>query len=240
MIVERLLLAASLCFSSLCVVGAAEYEPWSEDVFGEIRKEYGAEAEKRVRYLHDLAVENQGLPVNEKLRLVNDTMNNLPWIADEQHWKKADYWATPIETLATFGGDCEDIAIAKWIMLRHLGVPADHLRLAHVKIRSTGEDHMVLAYVENIDVPREQRTALILDNLDTEVSPATERMDLLAVYATDADGNTVLFNDDGKSRSILAVRENVKMRSLEELKEKIARNMAKLQELNGGRPLLPN
>ena len=58
-----------------------------------------------------------------------------------------------METLATFGGDCEDIAIAKWIMLTHLGIPAKKLRLAYAKVAATGENYMVLAYVDRIDAP---------------------------------------------------------------------------------------
>jgi len=235
-------LVCAVCFglALACVVSAAGYQPWSENVFAYIQEQYGPEAETRVRHLHDLVIENQDASVEEKLRLVNDTLNQLPWIADETHWKKADYWAPPIETLATFGGDCEDIAIAKWIMLRHLGVPADHLRLVYVRLKSTGEDHMVLAYVENPEAPREQRTALILDNMDPDVRPASERRDLVALFATDAQGNVVLFNDEGKTRTIKSVHEHVKMRNLEELKRKIAKNMELLQELNGGKPLLSN
>ena len=65
----------------LFVVGqvfAATYNPWSENVFASINKEYGAQAEKRVRYLHAIILENQNKPVDEKLKLVNDTMKKFP------------------------------------------------------------------------------------------------------------------------------------------------------------------
>lgn len=228
------LIPVLLILSSSHFISAAAYQPWSESVFTHINKEFGPEAEKRVRYLHNLVVANQDKSVDEKLRLVNDTMNKLPWIADKEHWQQPDYWATPIETLATFGGDCEDIAIAKWVMLRHLGVPKENLRLAYVKVKATGENHMVLAYVNRIDLPREQRleTTWILDNIDKRVLRGTERTDLLAIYATDADGNMVVFKDSAGELSILSVREKTKMQKLEEIKKKIAENTAFIEKLN--------
>lgn len=235
------LLVITICLFAAGQLSAATYQPWSENVFAHIEKEYGPQAEKRMRYLHAIILNNQGKSVEEKLRLVNDAMNNLPWIADAQHWKKADYWATPMETIATFGGDCEDIAIAKWVMLRHLGIPAEKLRLAYVKVRATGENHMILAYVDRIDLPREKRlgSIWILDNMNTRLLKASERMDLITIYATDTDGTMVVLKDDGKNRKILGVRENTNMKKLEDIKQKIQENIAQYTEINGGRPLYP-
>ena len=55
---------------------------------------------------------------------------------DDQHWHQADYWATPIETLASNGGDCEDFSIAKYFTLRELGVAEQCLRLTNVNALS--------------------------------------------------------------------------------------------------------
>lgn len=234
MLTRLLLIAILLFLASPQSISAETFQPWSENVFIHINKEYGPDAEKRVRYLHTLVVENQDKTVEEKLRLVNDTMHRLPWIADKEHWQQTDYWATPIETLATFGGDCEDIAIAKWIMLRHLGIPKEKLRLAYVKVKATAENHMILAYIDKIDLPREKRleTTYILDNIDKRLLKATERTDLLAIYSTDADGNMVIYKDSGDGLSILSIREKAKMQKLEEVKKKITENMAFVQKLN--------
>jgi predicted transglutaminase-like cysteine proteinase len=185
---------------------------------------------------------NQNKTVHEKLLLANNTLNKLPWIADKEHWDKVDYWATPLETISTFGGDCEDIAIAKWVMLRYLGVPANKLRLAYVKLKASGENHMILAYVDRIDLPREQREkhTWILDSIDQRLLTAPKRQDLLAVYATDADGNMILITESDNGRVMLGVHEKVKMKKLVELKEKIATNMAFAQKINDGRPLHPD
>jgi predicted transglutaminase-like cysteine proteinase len=237
--IRFLLIPVLLILSSSEFAFAASFQPWSEEVFVQIEKEYGLQAEKRMRSLHTLVVENQNKSIDEKLRLVNDTMNNLPWIADKKHWNKADYWATPMETLATFGGDCEDIAIAKWMMLLHLGIPNEKLRLVYVKVKATGENHMILAYVDRVDLPREKRldSTWILDNIDKRLLKATERKDLLAIYATDDKGNMVVFKDSDKGLTILTVREKTKMQKLEDVKKKIQTNMAKVQAINEGRPL---
>ncbi len=55
---------------------------------------------------------------------------------DDQHWHQADYWATPIETLASNGGDWEDFSIAKYFTLSELGVADQCLRLTYVKALS--------------------------------------------------------------------------------------------------------
>ena len=139
-----------------------------------------------------------------------------------------------METIATFGGDCEDIAIAKWMMLLHLGIPNEKLRLAYVKVRDTGENHMILAYVDRVDLPREQRlgSTWILDNLDKRLLKATERTDLLAIFSTDADGNMVVFKESDSGPVILAVREKTRMHKLEEVRQKIRENLARVQAIN--------
>jgi predicted transglutaminase-like cysteine proteinase len=116
------------------------------------------------------------------LQIVNDQLNRIPWKTDQSHWGQADYWATPAESVASNGGDCEDYAIAKYYLLKELGVPLDRLRITYVKAMKLNEAHMVLAYY-----PRPDADPLILDNLDRRVSPASERPDLVPVYS---------FNDD--------------------------------------------
>ena len=194
----------------------SEYQPWSENVFHYISQEYGPDAEKRLRYLHSMVIENQDLPVMEKVELVNKTLNHLPWIADSTHWKQADYWASPMETIATFGGDCEDIAIVKWVVLVHLGVTREHLRLAYVKIKKTGENHMVLLFVKNPSSPIEELEIYVLDNYVEDVKRGSERKDLLAVYVTDADGNIVLLDEKEGERSIKEDYKELKKNKLED------------------------
>ncbi len=60
---------------------------------------------------------------------VNDFFNQLPFVDDLPHWGVEDYWATPAEALASNGADCEDYSIAKYFMLKELGVPIGKLRM---------------------------------------------------------------------------------------------------------------
>ncbi len=213
--------------------------PFSENILQHVAKEYGVNAEKRLRLFNTLILNNFDKPVREKLDLVNTTVNKLPWLTDQQHWKQADYWATPLETLTTFGGDCEDIAIAKWIFLRFMGISDKHLRLAYVKIKRTGESHMVLLYIENPQAAPEQQRPLVLDNTIADVKKSTERKDLLAVYIFDFNGNVILFTDSGTERSISGVYEQRNLKKLNDLKKMISGSREKYKELNDGRPLLP-
>ncbi len=122
----------------------------------------------------------QRLPGNERelLRSVNTFFNRLPFVTDLAHWKVEDYWATPAESVASNGADCEDFSIAKYFALKELGVPIQRLRITYVKAVRLNQAHMVLAYY-----PEPNAEPLILDNLEDWVRPASERDDLIPVYS---------------------------------------------------------
>ncbi|UUY06451.1 transglutaminase-like cysteine peptidase [Pseudomonas sp. J452] len=102
---------------------------------------------------------------------------------DTEVWGAADYWATPLETLSRGRGDCEDFAIAKYFSLVRMGVPSAKLRLTFVKAQQFNRAHMVLAYY-----PSPSAEPLILDNLQQQIRPASQRRDLLPVYAFNNHG----------------------------------------------------
>lgn len=85
-----------------------------------------------MRDVYQFIVVHLNEPVETQLEAVNDYMNDLTWIADSELWTQSDYWARPFETITAFEGDCEDIAIAKYLVLLLLGVPDEHLGFAHV------------------------------------------------------------------------------------------------------------
>jgi predicted transglutaminase-like cysteine proteinase len=62
-----------------------------------------------------------------ELRLCNRYFNTIPYFPDKVHWQMEDYWATPAETVASHGGDCEDYAIAKYFALKERGIPIEKL-----------------------------------------------------------------------------------------------------------------
>nr|WP_228050871.1 transglutaminase-like cysteine peptidase [Pontibacterium sinense] len=125
------------------------------------------------------------MPEQEKLQRINKFFNlHVYYDEDKKIWQKADYWATPLETLARARGDCEDFTIAKYISLRLLDIPANKLKLTYVNLypvigdNSEKQAHMVLAYY-----PDEQSDPLILDNLQGKILPASKRPELKPVFS---------------------------------------------------------
>ena len=116
------------------------------------------------------------------LRKTNDFYNQVPYFSDMEHWGVEDYWATPVELVASLGGDCEDYAIAKYMTLKEIGVPVERLRITYVRAINIGETHMVLAYY-----PTPDADPWILDNLIPDIKRGSARTDLVPVYS---------FNDD--------------------------------------------
>ncbi len=121
--------------------------------------------------------------IDSLLYEINNYFNKIPYYADEAHWGKSDYWATPIEMLGTNGGDCEDYVIAKYFSLRALGVPEENLRMMFVSALEYNQAHMVLAYY-----PTPNAIPLILDNINRRILPASQRRDLRPVYSFNGEG----------------------------------------------------
>lgn len=210
---------------------------WSPKVFEYVKKNFGDDAEKRVRYLNKVIIKNRNKPIMEKLVLVNNTFNNFPWIADDKHWKKADYWATPFQVISTFGGDCEDISIAKFAMLRHLGVQKDQLYFGYVKLKLSNQAHMVLLYKATPNVSLDTSDVYILDNIDPEVKLGSKRNDIYGIYAFDSNGKIYLIQDDGKQRSIKKSFKPRHFKRFKELKSHFDKEKELFKQLNDGKYL---
>jgi predicted transglutaminase-like cysteine proteinase len=133
---------------------------------------------------------------DRQMRLVNSFFNRVSFVSDIRHWGEEDYWATPVELLATNGGDCEDFSIAKYVTLKSMGVPDEQMRIVYVKALRLNQAHMVLAWYATPDAD-----PLILDNLTNEILPASKRTDLEPVYSFNGEG-LWLNRSGGKSRRI--------------------------------------
>tara|TARA_R110002167_G_scaffold70559_2_gene199168 strand:- start:2622 stop:3287 length:666 start_codon:yes stop_codon:yes gene_type:complete len=148
-----------------------------------VQKIYGTQASQDVAAWNDLLQELEGQDIQQQLSRVNNFFNRQKFVDDIEHWNKEDYWATPIEFIASGGGDCEDFSIAKYFSMRALGVPAIKLRLMYVKALDYNMAHMVLAYYEEPNV-----IPLVLDNLNKNILPANKRDDLQPVYSFNGEG----------------------------------------------------
>ena len=149
---------------------------------------WGGEALKRVLLWESVLKANAGQADSVKLAHVNGFFNQIRSVPDRVNWGVRDYWATPIEMLAVNGADCEDFAVAKYFSLKLLGVAESRLRLTYVRSyerrqRLSITSHLVLLYYRDPDAE-----PLVLDNLDPEIKPASERADLVPTYSFNADG----------------------------------------------------
>lgn len=121
-----------------------------------------------------------------RLKRINTFFNRrIEYSEDREVWGQPDYWASPLETLNKGAGDCEDYAIGKYFSLIASGVSAAKMRLVYVRAEVGGTvlAHMVLAYY-----PDPLAEPLILDNLITDIRPASRRPDLAPVFSFNAEG----------------------------------------------------
>ena len=187
--VRPLLVLAGAALLAVGVIGTLDAQPHVElgfttavserliEVYG---KRFGAGATERLQAWKQYARARGGSPATERelLEEVNRVLNRIAFVDDAAHWGAEDYWATPAESVASNGADCEDYTIAKYFLLKELGVPIARLRMTYVKSLKLNQAHMVLAYY-----PRPDADPLVLDNLEDGVRPASQRTDLIPVYS---------------------------------------------------------
>lgn len=153
-------------------------------------RRFGPQAANSIRDWQAALQDSKSSGEMEKLRFINAYINGrVTFVDDQTAWHVNDYWATPLESLARSQGDCEDYTIAKYFSLKYLGVPVSKLRLTYARARIGGpastitQAHMVLAYYSAPDAE-----PLILDNLISEIRPASRRADLAPVFSFNSEG----------------------------------------------------
>lgn len=140
----------------------------------------------RAQALLDEINEVTGQDDDARLKAVNTFFNRHVLYRDDQEtWGQVDYWSSPLELLSKGQGDCEDFAIAKYFSLIASGVSGGKMRLVYVRaqIGVAVQAHMVLAYY-----PTPNAEPLILDNLISDIRPASRRPDLVPVFSFSAEG----------------------------------------------------
>ncbi len=111
---------------------------------------------------------------------VNAAVNRVTYIEDRANYGVEDYWASLDQFLAR-GGDCEDFAIAKYMLLRRSGVPAEAMRVVVVRDVALATSHAILAVTV-------AGKAYILDNQAPSVKPAAEVVRYQPVYSINETG----------------------------------------------------
>lgn len=154
----------------------------SEHTLKRMEQRYGRQVRDRLidwqRLIQSATGDDQA-----KLERVNRFFNANAFVDDSVHWQQTDYWATPIEFIASQGGDCEDFAIAKFFTLLKMGINEKQLALTYVKALRLNQAHMVLTYY-----PTPGAEPLVLDNLIDAIKPSSQRTDLLPVYSLNGSG----------------------------------------------------
>lgn len=113
----------------------------------------------------------------KKLEIINNFFNYVPYGDDKDIYGISDYWASPYEFLARDKGDCEDYVIAKYLVLKYLGVSTKKMFLSYVRLKDSEEAHMVLSYFKT---PSSE--PLLLDSENKKIFKASKRKDLTPIY----------------------------------------------------------
>lgn len=117
-----------------------------------------------------------------RIELINRAVNSaIRYTSDLAQHGVADRWTAPLATFASGRGDCEDYAIAKYVLLRDAGVPTDDLRLLLVRDRAVQQDHAVLAV-------RDAGRWLILDNRNLALAEPTSLPQFMPLFSLDDQG----------------------------------------------------
>jgi predicted transglutaminase-like cysteine proteinase len=126
----------------------------------------------------------RGLSPSEQLIRVNDYANAaIVYVEDKQAFGKADYWATPAQSLKG-RGDCEDYALLKYASLRSLGFAEADMRLVVLNDLKRGLGHAVLSVKLGADT-------FILDNQDARILRHDTITHYAPVYSINAQGRWV-------------------------------------------------
>jgi predicted transglutaminase-like cysteine proteinase len=127
-----------------------------------------------------LVAELAGLEPRDMLDRVNTVINRHSYVPSQRNWGESNYWETPFEFLRK-SGQCQDYAVAKYLLLRAAGMPADQLRVVVLRDETLGLDHAVtVAYVGG--------EALLLDNQIRNVVPAAGVLHYRPYYSINEQG----------------------------------------------------
>jgi predicted transglutaminase-like cysteine proteinase len=117
-----------------------------------------------------------------RIGVVNRAINlAIRPMSDLAQWGVPDLWSTPLATLTTGRGDCEDYAIAKYVALSEAGVADDDLRLIIVRDLALSQDHAVVA-------ARIDEKWIMLDNRRLTLLEDVEMRRVLPLFLLDHEG----------------------------------------------------
>jgi predicted transglutaminase-like cysteine proteinase len=132
------------------------------------------------REWRELIQELRGLPRRTILERLNIAVNRHPYVPSIDNWGVVSHWETPFEFFRR-NGQCQDYAIAKFMLLRDLGFANDELRIVVLRDVERGLDHAVLVvYLDG--------QSLMLDSLGDHVVPTASVAAYRAYYSINETG----------------------------------------------------
>lgn len=156
----------------------------TKKIESDAEKKYGNFAKNRFAAINkELLHELKSASDTKKLNVVNTWVNYIEYKSDQQVYGKSDYWATLYEFVGKNKGDCEDYTIAKYYILKELGVDPKRMKFTYVVYKDRkGKkvSHMVLSYLR-VPKPKSKKDILILDNNNRLILPASKRRDIVKV-----------------------------------------------------------
>jgi predicted transglutaminase-like cysteine proteinase len=160
--------------------GALHFDPGFLD---SIEANHGPRARARLEEWRDLFGELDGKSPEFKINRVDSFFKDrVVYVRDRNTAGQSDYWQSPIETLATGKGDCEDYALGKYATLRQLGFSGDDVKLAVVKT-AAGETHAV-----TLADPKDGQGRMVMDNQRFFPVRLVDRGDLIPIFDVHPNG----------------------------------------------------
>jgi predicted transglutaminase-like cysteine proteinase len=117
-----------------------------------------------------------------RIETINRNVNQaVRYVSDIEQHGVVDVWSSPLETLASGAGDCEDYAIAKFALLLDAGIAEKDLKILLVRDTAVRQDHAVLA-------ARVEGRWLVLDNRWSGLSATRDLPYFMPLFAIDRSG----------------------------------------------------
>ncbi len=114
------------------------------------------------------------------LRSINSFFNkNIKPVSDKNKFNREEVWEI-LNFLVS--GDCEEYVKVKYHWIKEFKFPTSSLSLGLVRVKDTGEGHLVLFHREIVDG---KEVTFVLDNLTEEMLLVTEATHLEFIGATD-------------------------------------------------------
>jgi predicted transglutaminase-like cysteine proteinase len=130
-----------------------------------------------------LMAQNRTSGRDQQLAAINNWVNgHIKYTSDQANYGQADVWASAARSLQSGRGDCEDYAIAKFQILRSMGVSERDMFLVVGRDRSVRSDHAVLV----VRVGAEYR---VLDNFTNKVVNDFQMIDFLPTFSYGSSGS---------------------------------------------------